>query len=113
MTLGKLTLGTIFLMYLTAAFNSQRLGWVKIRDFGQHNFSIPVLATTLAAVSPRSPVGPKYGRPSRSADARVLALCREVGIYHDHTRSERSQAGDQILNQIGHLYRDAITTIQP
>ena len=43
-----------------------------------------------------------------------FSLCVErIGIYHDHTRSERSQAGDQILNQIGHLYRDAITSIQP
>ena len=43
-----------------------------------------------------------------------FSLCVErIGIYHDHTRSERSQAGDQILNQIGHLYRDAITAGQP
>ena len=87
---------------------------MKIRDFGQHNF----LNTRFS-----NDIGSCFGHvrlQDQNAGARVVqlmlefSLCVErIGIYHDHTRAERSQAGDQILNQIGHLYRDAITAGQP
>ena len=87
---------------------------MKIRDFGQHDFLDTGSGNDVGSCLRHIRLQDK------NTGARVVqlmlkfSLCVErVGIDHDHTCSKRSQAGDQILNQIRHLYRDAITTGQP
>ncbi len=37
---------------------------------------------------------------------------QRIGIHHDHARPQGTQTHHQVLNEIGHLNRDAITAIE-